>query len=93
MLSSVLKDRNLDDDALIALMVSNPILIERPIVLIGNRPRLVGLRRRCWRSSDPSSETPFVIAGSTRRPRAACSEPVAWVPGSKAGHGDGRREF
>ena len=28
-----LKDRDLDDDALIALMVANPILIERPIVV------------------------------------------------------------
>ena len=28
-----LKDRELDDDALIALMVANPILIERPIVV------------------------------------------------------------
>ena len=28
-----LKERDLDDDALIALMVANPILIERPIVV------------------------------------------------------------
>ena len=28
-----LKDRDLDDDALIALMVANPILIEHPIVV------------------------------------------------------------
>ena len=32
-----LKDRDLDDDALIALMVTNPILIERPIVVSGKR--------------------------------------------------------
>jgi arsenate reductase (glutaredoxin) len=32
-----LKDRDLDDDALIALMVANPILIERPIVVSGKR--------------------------------------------------------
>jgi arsenate reductase (glutaredoxin) len=30
-----LKERKLDDDALIALMVANPILIERPIVVSG----------------------------------------------------------
>jgi arsenate reductase len=30
-----LKTRKLDDDALIALMVKNPILIERPIVVAG----------------------------------------------------------
>ena len=32
-----LKDRNLDDDALIALMAANPILIERPIVVSGKK--------------------------------------------------------
>jgi arsenate reductase (glutaredoxin) len=32
-----LKDRKLDDDALIALMVANPILIERPIVIAGGK--------------------------------------------------------
>ena len=32
-----LKTRKLDDDALIAVMVKNPILIERPIVVAGNR--------------------------------------------------------
>ncbi len=32
-----LKDRDLSDDELIALMVENPILIERPIVVAGNK--------------------------------------------------------
>jgi arsenate reductase len=32
-----LKDRELKDDALIALMVENPILIERPIVVSGDK--------------------------------------------------------
>ena len=32
-----LKDRQLGDDALIALMVANPVLIERPIVVAGGR--------------------------------------------------------
>ena len=32
-----LKDRELSDEALIALMVENPILIERPIVVNGNK--------------------------------------------------------
>jgi arsenate reductase len=32
-----LKDRKLDDDALIALLVKHPILIERPIVVAGGR--------------------------------------------------------
>ena len=32
-----LKDRKLDDDALIALLVANPILIERPIVVAGGK--------------------------------------------------------
>ena len=32
-----LKDRKMDDDALIALLVANPILIERPIVVAGGK--------------------------------------------------------
>lgn len=32
-----LKDRDLDDDALIALMAANPMLIERPIVVSGGK--------------------------------------------------------
>jgi arsenate reductase len=32
-----LKGRQLDDDALIALMVANPILIERPIMVAGGK--------------------------------------------------------
>jgi arsenate reductase len=32
-----LKDTEMDDDALIALMAANPILIERPIVVNGNK--------------------------------------------------------
>ena len=32
-----LKDRQLDDEALIALLVENPILIERPIVIAGGK--------------------------------------------------------
>jgi len=32
-----LKDPHLDDDALIALMVANPILIERPIVVANGK--------------------------------------------------------
>ena len=32
-----LKDRDLDDDALIALMVANPIPIQRPIVVSGGK--------------------------------------------------------
>src|SRR5262249_39704111 len=35
-----LKDANLDDEALIALMAANPILIERPIVVAGNKAAL-----------------------------------------------------
>ena len=35
-----LKDRELDDDALIGLMVANPILIERPIVVSGAKAAL-----------------------------------------------------
>jgi arsenate reductase len=32
-----LKTRKLDDDALIAVMAANPILIERPIVVAGGK--------------------------------------------------------
>jgi arsenate reductase len=32
-----LEDREVDDDALIAVMVKNPILIERPIVVAGSK--------------------------------------------------------
>ena len=32
-----LKDRKISDDALIALIVANPILLERPIVVSGGR--------------------------------------------------------
>jgi arsenate reductase len=35
-----LKDRKLDDDALIALLVKHPILIERPIVVAGGKAAL-----------------------------------------------------
>jgi arsenate reductase len=35
-----LQDRELSDDALIALMIENPILIERPIVVSGNKAAL-----------------------------------------------------
>ncbi len=34
-----LKDRDLSDDALLELMVENPILIERPIVVNGDEGR------------------------------------------------------
>jgi arsenate reductase len=35
-----LKDKDLTDDALLALMVNNPILIERPIVVSGDKAAL-----------------------------------------------------
>jgi arsenate reductase len=35
-----LSDADLDDDALVAAMVDNPILIERPIVVAGGKARL-----------------------------------------------------
>lgn len=35
-----LRDADLDDDALVAAMVDNPILIERPIVVTGGQARL-----------------------------------------------------
>ena len=35
-----LRDTGLDDDALVAAMVDNPILIERPIVVAGGKAQL-----------------------------------------------------
>ena len=37
-----LKDRDLDDNALIALMAANPILIERPILVTGDGRAVLG---------------------------------------------------